>query len=231
VPQNEAEAKQQPELTPRERAALERLEAADPIVRFFVSDDDGKAMVGHPIKAAGFALFMQAVGTTNDDFANGLIKQMRSVTDRAGHLDLDKLHYQLAIITSKKPRDEVEAVLMAKFAALNSATMKAVERYMNIEHMVWKNHESRVQSEHMSVSDISKLARTTVMLLEGFTRYRAAIGKAEQPEGEAASRLSQTSPPTLTKSESSPMPIMEQPTGSVVTLAREPAKRNGHARR
>jgi hypothetical protein len=175
VSQNEAEAEQQRELTPRERAAVKRLEAAEHLR--LVADGE-KAKLDHPSLAAGRALLMEALGTTNPFFRDGLMRQLHAVSNHEEHLDIDTFNFLLAMVTGEKPRTERAAVLMAQFAAVDLALMKTVERYKHTEHMHWKNHESRIQSEHMLVSMISRLARTSVGLSDEVTRCQAASGQA-----------------------------------------------------
>lgn len=217
------------ELTPRERAAVERLRAADQTLPQFVKVD-GEAVLSHPNPSVGGALLMEALGTTDENLARGFVNRLRSVSDSAG-LDVVELNYQLAMVASEKPRSAREAELLNQFAAVGLALTSAVERFRYNKHMKWENNESRMQSAHMATSDISKLARTSVMLSEEITRCRAAseqpIGKAAQPEGQASSKLSQASPPALTKSE--PSPTTAHRTASVVALKRKATKGNGHA--
>jgi hypothetical protein len=220
------------ELSSRERAALERLRAADQTLPRLVLQD-GEVVIWHTNPLVGFALIMEALGTTDENLARGLVNRLRSVSDNAG-LDVIELNYQLAMVTSEKPRTAREAALNAQFAAVDLAVKSAVERFRYNEHMKWENNESRMQAAHMATSDICKLARTCVMLSEEITRCRAAseqpIGKAAQPEGQASSRLSQASPPALTCSQAVPMPPVEDAARTVVPLARKAARRHGQAR-
>src|SRR5215472_183835 len=74
VPQDGAEATQKRELTARERAALERLEAADPPLRLKLTDEEyQRAIADHPDEEVGFALIMQALGVTNAEFTRSLL--------------------------------------------------------------------------------------------------------------------------------------------------------------
>src|SRR6516165_9940798 len=86
------------ELSSRERAALERLRAADQTLPRLVLQD-GEVVIWHTNPLVGFALIMEALGTTDENLARGLVNRLRSVSDNAG-LDVIELNYQLAMVTS-----------------------------------------------------------------------------------------------------------------------------------
>jgi hypothetical protein len=76
----------------------------------------------HPDEAAGVALLMEAIGTTDPDFFLGFVSQLAKAG--GGEIDEHQLNFLLAVVKGIKPRDQLEAMLAAQMAAVHTATMK-----------------------------------------------------------------------------------------------------------
>jgi hypothetical protein len=79
--------------------------------------------------------------------------------------DEQGIKFMLGLITGKKPRDEIEATLLAQFGACQVATMRMANRLA---------HAETLQEQDSAERAFNKLARTSVALVEAFQRYRAA---------------------------------------------------------
>ena len=97
--------------------------------------DDGKSLTpNHPNKSAATGLLMEAVGTANYDFLQGLITQLAGVARRRDGIHEDQLNFLLSVVKGIKPRDQVEAMLAAQMAAvslLDYGTVAATLRMRN----------------------------------------------------------------------------------------------------
>ena len=88
----------------------------------------GSIAVDHPDSAFGQIGLMKALGTTDDDFLAGLIKQLVSVGSRGATPDESGTNFMLAVVKGIEPRDQVEAMLASQMAAVHNATMTFARR-------------------------------------------------------------------------------------------------------
>jgi len=109
--------------TARELAAIRKFGRAErsPRVKMSKLGDAPAWKTDHPDELIGFLMLMEAIGTEDEDFASGLIKQLANAGSRG--LDEEGTNFMLSIIKGIKPRDEVEAMLAAQMAAIHAATM------------------------------------------------------------------------------------------------------------
>jgi len=234
---NEAEATQEGELTARERAAVERLQTAEQAVRL-VFTEDGKLTPDHQNKSVGWAQIAELLGSTNLDFAAGLVKQLYAASeDVGGGFNQAKFNYLFAIVTSSKPKDESQARLCAEQALVHAVLCKEARCLLTMGSFVGS------AAGQMSVSDLCKLVRASVALDAAIMRHRAGgvsvqnlivseggqafVGNVTRPERGPSPEMSQASPPALTRSQAVPMPVVEEAPRAVAPLARKAAKRNG----
>jgi hypothetical protein len=73
--------------------------------------------------------------------------------------------FMLGFITGNKPRDEIEATLLAQIGACQVATMRMANRLA---------HAETLQAQDSAERAFNKLARTSAALVETFQRHRAA---------------------------------------------------------
>jgi hypothetical protein len=255
---NEPEVTQEHELTPRERAALERLRSADPPLLLKVAvEEEPKIVPDHPNKEVGWALIMEQLGTTNRAFANGVLTQLGIASVSGGELSVRKLNFLFSLVISEKPKIERQAVLAVKMALVYLQTMSAGQRLANADvTRVSPDPEQRhvFHSEKMltlSTAEraFSRLACTYVTLSDALTRSQtggqekvtvqnmlvseggqAFVGNVTRPERGRSPEMSQASPRALTRSQAVPMPVVEESARTVVPVGRKAAKRNGKAR-
>jgi hypothetical protein len=159
-------AKYQP--TAREQTALGKFDArraAETAPRMKVLNG-GKApeiSLDHPEKAVGYVLLMEALGTTDYDFLDGLLRQLANQDSHDNQLDEGKLNFLLSIVKGVKPQDQLEAMLAAQMAATHMATMAFTRRLNHVETLPQQDSAERA---------LNKLARTYAMQMEALKRYR-----------------------------------------------------------
>lgn len=153
--------------TPAELTALkafaEKRNRTAPRVK--VSHKNGVATLEpeHSDSGIGHALLMAALGTTDCDFFNGLLKQLCNVgSDRDGASE-SGLNFMLAVVKGIEPRDQVEAMLAAQMAAVHNATMTFARRLALVDTIPQQDSAERA---------FNKLARTFAAQVEALKRYR-----------------------------------------------------------
>ena len=115
--------------------------------------------------AGGAKNHMRTFGTKNPDFFYGLLQQVVNAGSKGAHPDEQGIRFILGFITGNKPRDEMEATLLAQMGACQVATMRMANRLA---------HAETLQEVDSAERAFNKLARTSAALVETFQRYRAA---------------------------------------------------------
>jgi hypothetical protein len=157
------------EPTAEERAAVvahtARRKRRSTAPRIKLSDKGGAIQVGtdHPQQSLGQVLVMQALGTTDIDFFNGLVDQLINAGTQGKQPDERTLNFMLAAIKAMEPRDEAECMLTAQMAAVHMATMTFARRL---------NHVDNIAQQDSASNAFNKLARTFAVQLEALKRYR-----------------------------------------------------------
>jgi hypothetical protein len=162
------------EPTQQEVAAAEtfdqraKTKAPPPPLTVNVVGDDAKISVDHPCAETGTTLLLNALGTTNTIFADGLLKQVSRIAADGHDVAADKINFMVAVIGDIEPRDQMEAMLAAQMAAVHMATMSCAARLTSSE---------RLYQVEAAQKALNKLARTFATQMEALNRYR---GKGQQ---------------------------------------------------
>ena len=173
TPERKAVAKPY-EPTPEELSAMEaylaRRRETTPAPRMKVSKKGGVAQVSpdHPKPALGQVLLMKAVGTSDEDFLDGLLRQLAYAGSQGSEVDERGLNFMLSVVKGVEPRDQVESMLAAQMAAVHMATMTFARRLAHVDTIPQQDSAERA---------FNKLARTFTAQIEALNRYR---GKGQQ---------------------------------------------------
>ncbi len=214
-------AKREP--TERERTALRGYldrRAAQPAPRIRVSKDGSTTTItpDHPDKTIGHVLLAEAIGTTDGDFLNGLLRQLVNAGSQGGEVDEAGLNFMLAVVKDVKPKDQLEAMLAAQMAAVHMATMTFARRLAHVDNIAQQDSAERA---------FNKLARTFATQMEALKRYRtggeqrvtvqhvsvsqggqAIVGNVSQAARERAPESQKNSAPALTDARQPAMTIL-----------------------
>lgn len=153
--------------TAREQAALAEYKARKeagrelPPISLAREENTLTVKIEHSDKEVAEALVANAMGTTNAEFYQGLLKQIGTT----GGVESS---FILSCVVGIRPRDEVEAMLAAQMGAIHQATMTAAYNLRVSDNLF--------QVEAMDRA-LNKLARTYALQMEALARYR---GKGEQ---------------------------------------------------
>lgn len=130
----------------------------------------GNIVIGneHKEPAKGQALIMEAMGTADVSFYEGMLDQVVSFALADGQVNTRTSNFMLSAIAGIKPRDEVESMLAAQMAVVHFNTMTMARRLKNAENIPQQDSAERA---------FNKLARTFAAQVEALKRYRS---KGEQ---------------------------------------------------
>ncbi len=107
---------------------------------------------------------MKALGTTNDDFLEGLIAQLVNVGSQGSTPDESGINFMLAVVKGIEPRDQIEAMLASQMAAVHNATMTFARRLAHVDN---------IPQQDSAQNAFNKLARTFAAQVEALKRYRS----------------------------------------------------------
>jgi hypothetical protein len=105
----------------------------------------------------------KALGTTDDYFVQGIIRQLARLTPD-GRIAEDQLNFMLSIIKEINPRNQLETMLGAQMATVHAATMTVGQRLAQAETPPEQDSAERA---------LNKLARTFTIQMEALQRYRS----------------------------------------------------------
>jgi hypothetical protein len=157
------------EPTPQERAAMEayfaRKKGKPPAPRMKISEKGGVIHISpdHACPPIGQALLMEALGTTDADFLDGLLGQLANAGSQGREVDERGLNFMLSVVKGVAPKDQLETMLAAQMAAIHAATMTFAHRLSHVETIPQQDSAERA---------FNKLARTFAAQLEALRRYR-----------------------------------------------------------
>jgi hypothetical protein len=231
-------AKPKYELTSQEQTAIDKhlaRKAASPAPRLKVLNENVVSISNdHPDGDIGSALLMEALGTADEDFLNGLLGQLANAGTQGRQFDERGLNFMVSIVKGIKPRDQIETMLAAQMAAVHMATMTFARRLAHVENIPQQDSAERA---------FNKLARTFATQMEALKRYRtggeqkvtvqhvsvseggqAIVGNVTQGPGDTVRDKAAASPPALTDSHVPAMKIVGEPALTAVPLKRKPSK-------
>jgi hypothetical protein len=221
--------------TDRELAAARKFVEEEsrraPRLKVSKSGDRSTITPEHPEEMIGLAHLMDALGTTDMDFFNGLVDQLARATAEGAEVNEKGINFMLSIIKDIEPRDQLEAMLAAQMAAVHMATMTLARRLAQVENIPEQDSTERA---------FNKLARTFVSQMEALKRYRtggeqkvtvqhvtvseggqAIVGNVTQGQREAVLDKAAPKRPLLADAKMTPMPIIPDTKEPVPVRRRE----------
>src|SRR2546430_7811512 len=106
---------------------------------------------------------MEALGTADPYFLDGLLGQLANVGMQGRAVDERGLNFLLAVVKGVEPKDQIEPMLAAQMAAVHNATMTFARRLAHVENIPQQDSAERA---------FNKLARTFASQVEALKRYR-----------------------------------------------------------
>ena len=117
----------------------------------------------HPDQAYGYFLLMEALGTADLDFANGILGQLVNAGSQ-GQAAESGVNFMLSVIKGIAPKDHIETMLACQMTDVHMATLTIVAADL----LTLTNIPQQDSAERA----FNKLTRTFVMQMEALKRYR-----------------------------------------------------------
>jgi hypothetical protein len=108
-------------------------------------------------------ILKKALGTTDDYFVQGIIRQLIRLTPDSRIVE-DQLNFMLSFIKDINPRNQLEAMLGTQMATVHVATMTLGQRLAHAKSLPEQDSAERA---------LNKLARTFTLQMEALQRYRS----------------------------------------------------------
>jgi hypothetical protein len=219
--------------TTREQIVLDkhtaRRDATAPAPRLKVQYDGNSKTISpdHPDYVTACELLMEALGTADVDFVDGLVDQLIAVSSHYGAVNESQLNFMLSAIKGIKPNDHQEAMLAAQMALVHMVTMRFGCRLAKTEDPL---------EQESTVREINRAARTYTGQMEALKRYRsggeqkvqvsvseggqAIVGHVTQAPREATPEYPAKLTPVLTNARQPAMEIVGKAEGAPVPLRR-----------
>ncbi|CAN7260069.1 hypothetical protein LJR220_001150 [Bradyrhizobium sp. LjRoot220] len=118
--------------------------------------------IDHPDPELGEQLMADALGVPDRDAMHGILRQLVKASVSGKKPDAVNLAFMISMVESIKPRDSIEAMLVAQMVSVHVMAMRCVY------HLAGANaarHDSAVRA-------LGMLARTFPAQVEALTRYR-----------------------------------------------------------
>jgi hypothetical protein len=120
--------------------------------------------IGQPDPELSEQLMMNALGVADRDAMDGILRQLVRASASGGSADEVNLSFMISMVKSLKPRDSVEAMLVAQMVSVHVMTMRCAQHLATAEDLA--QHDSAARA-------LGRLARTFPAQIEALNRYRS----------------------------------------------------------
>jgi hypothetical protein len=119
--------------------------------------------IDHPNPEHGERLMADALGVSDRDAMHGILRQLVKASVNAQKPDSVNLAFMISMVKSIKPRDSVEAMLVAQMVSVHVMAMRCAYHLANAEDIARQESAGRA---------LGRLARTFPAQIEALNRYR-----------------------------------------------------------
>jgi hypothetical protein len=158
--------------TPEEKESIARVRAKrarfPPAASLKVNEAEGEVpevSPNHPHAGTAHAVLLEAIGSADFDFLEGLIRQLVNVGSRGQRIDDKELNFLLSVVKGVGPKDQLESMLAAQMAAIHIAAMTFARRLAHVENIPQQDSAQRA---------LTSLTRTYAAQIDTLKRYRSA---------------------------------------------------------
>jgi hypothetical protein len=131
------------------------------VVRLKLSSDGFS--IDHPDSELGEQLMADALGVADRDAMHGILRQLVKASVNGQKPDAVNLAFMIAMVKSIKPRDAVEAMLVAQMVSVHVMAMRCAYHLANADDIARQDSAGRA---------LTRLARTFPAQIEALNRYR-----------------------------------------------------------
>jgi hypothetical protein len=120
--------------------------------------------IDHPDPELGERLMAEALGVADRDAMDGILRQLVRASVNGNSADETNLSFMIAMAKSLKPRDSIEAMLVAQMVSVHVMAMRCAQHLARAEDLA--QHDSAARA-------LGRLARTFPAQIDALTRYRS----------------------------------------------------------
>jgi hypothetical protein len=162
------------ERTEIEKASVREATSTTPRLRVH----DKAISIDHADPMVGWPLLEDALGSSDRDFLDVLLKQLANASGKGGQVE-EELNFMVSVIKGIEPRDQVETMLAAQMAAIHNAIMTFTRRLANVESIPQQDSAERA---------LNKLSRTFIGQMEALKRSEPAASRCLGQRGRTGDR-------------------------------------------
>jgi hypothetical protein len=119
--------------------------------------------IDHPDSELGEQLMAEALGVADRDAMHGILRQLVKASVNGQQPDAVNLAFMISMVKSIKPRDAVEAMLVAQMVSVHVMAMRCAYHLANADDVARQDSAARA---------LGRLARTFPAQIEALNRYR-----------------------------------------------------------
>jgi hypothetical protein len=120
--------------------------------------------IDHPDQELGERLMAEALGVADRDAMDGILRQLVRASVSGGSVDEVNLSFMIAMVKSIRPRDCIEAMLVAQMVSVHVMAMRCAQQLASPEDVA--RHDSAARA-------LGRLARTFPAQIEALNRHRS----------------------------------------------------------
>ena len=119
--------------------------------------------IDHPDQELGEQLMAETLGVANRDAMHGILRQLVKASVNGQKPDPVNLAFMISMMKSIKPRDAVEAMLVAQMVSVHVMALRCAYHLANADDIARQDSAARA---------LGRLARTFPAQMEALNRYR-----------------------------------------------------------
>ena len=119
--------------------------------------------IDHPDQELGEQLMANALGVSDRDAMDGILRQLVRASVSGGRPDEVNLSFMISMVKSIRPRDSVEAMLVAQMVSVHVMAMRCAQHLASAEDI----------ARDSAARALARLARTFPAQIDALNRYRS----------------------------------------------------------
>jgi hypothetical protein len=119
--------------------------------------------IDHPDPELGDRLMADALGAVDIDAMHGILRQLARASSKGRKPDANNLAFMISMVRSIRPRDSIEAMLVAQMVSIHLMAMRCAYYLANAEDVARQDSSARA---------LGKLARVFPVQIDALNRYR-----------------------------------------------------------
>jgi hypothetical protein len=120
--------------------------------------------IDHPDPALGEQLMADALGVADREAMDGILRQLVRASASGERPDEVSLAFMISMVKSIKPRDSIEAMLVAQMVSVHVMAMRCAQHLATADDLA--RHDSAARA-------LGRLARTFPAQIDALNRYRS----------------------------------------------------------